>query len=99
MNSRTVSATVVRFPRREHTTASPEPDRPLATVVILASRGAYTAAQDFEILRVPRATVYGWLRTGVIPAYRDGGRWVVPRRRFWDWLKSCEVPPVDGGPA
>lgn len=41
-----------------------------------------------DLLGVSSKGVYGWLRDGVIPGYRVGGRWIVLRDELKETLLS-----------
>jgi len=42
-------------------------------------------------LRINRITLYGWAKTGKIPAYRIGGRWKFNKTEIDTWLKAARV--------
>ena len=48
-----------------------------------------------ELLGVKRTTAYKWLQTGVVPAYKLGGAWVILRDEVRDLLKSGRNMPPD----
>jgi excisionase family DNA binding protein len=55
-----------------------------------------TVPQLAEVLGVKRTTAYKWLQTGVVPAYKLGGAWVILRDEVRDLLASGRNMPPDG---
>jgi excisionase family DNA binding protein len=54
-----------------------------------------TVVQLAEVLGVKRTTAYKWLQTGVVPAYKLGGAWVILRDEVRDLLASGRNMPPD----
>ncbi|MFC9335933.1 helix-turn-helix domain-containing protein [Arthrobacter sp. NPDC057009] len=62
--------------------------------------------QDLEeIFGMSRNTIYKWLQTGLIPAYRVEKTWLISREQVKDWvwenrnsLKEGRTPPSTGEP-
>ncbi|HYN30349.1 MAG TPA: helix-turn-helix domain-containing protein [Dermatophilaceae bacterium] len=56
---------------------------------LFAVYGTHLSIEDLaEIFGVAPPTVYRWLRTGVIPAYKTGTTWVVLRDEVRDWMET-----------
>ena len=58
-------------------------------------RAAYTVGEVAVLLGLSRGGTYALVRSGMIPALRMGGRWIVPKRRFHAWLDEQATVPSD----
>src|SRR4051794_41933382 len=54
-----------------------------------------SVVQLAEVLGVKRTTAYKWLQSGVVPAYKLGGAWVILRDEVRDLLASGHNMPPD----
>jgi excisionase family DNA binding protein len=70
------------------------------TVIPLASNHAvYSVKEVAYLLSLDQSTVYAWLRKGILPGIKSGGRWGVPKKRLHQWVKALEESPADNTPA
>jgi len=51
-----------------------------------------------DVLGIRPSTAYKWLQTGVIPAYKVGGAWVILRDEVRDLVASGRNLPADPSP-
>ena len=56
-----------------------------------------TVPELAEVLGVKRTTAYRWLQTGVVPAYKVGGAWVILRDEVRDWVAAGRNAPLASG--
>lgn len=59
-------------------------------------RAVYTVREVARLLSLSLGGTYELVRSGVIPALRVGGRWIIPKQRFHAWLDSCTEHPHSG---
>jgi excisionase family DNA binding protein len=53
-----------------------------------------TVPQLCQALGVSRGTVYEWLKTGVVPAYKMGSTWVILRDEVLEHVRSTRNIPA-----
>ena len=50
-----------------------------------------------KALGVPRGTVYTWLESGVVPAYKLGSKWVILRDEVHEHMRNSRNTPLTHG--
>lgn len=72
---------------------NPDPST-TGAVLHMADRAVYTVQEVSAMLSISLGGTYGLCRSGEIPAFKLGGRWVVPKKRFHSWLDSLTEEPA-----
>jgi excisionase family DNA binding protein len=54
-------------------------------------RAVYSVREVSQMLSISLGGTYQLCRTGMIPALKLGGRWVVPKARFHTWLDKLPI--------
>lgn len=81
---------VVPFPQRPtHTTPADPPiaeSIPPSTNPAPIASAVYTVAETAHLLSLSLGTTYALIRSGDIPAFKLGNRWLIPKRRLHQWI-------------
>jgi excisionase family DNA binding protein len=57
-----------------------------------SARVGFRVSEVCEMLNVPETTVWGWIKSGALPATKIGGLWFVPRIELETRLRTLGVP-------